>query len=162
GTTTAIGTGWTDAITTGVPSWDPSTNAAITFSGELTSAGAGALIARAVVDGKALPGEVTVLPAGTPFASAAVEFHAKHRLLGFHNVTVQVRSTSGTGYVADRAIAIPFKHRGGADFAQPLNIHGVGIVQPRHRSYNQLVLCFDPKRYGASSPIFQPGELQQY
>jgi hypothetical protein len=96
GAATAIGTGWTDAITTGFASWDPSSDAAITFSGELTTAGAGRMIARAVVDGAVLPGEVTVLPASSGYAGAEVVLAARNQRIGWHNVTIQLHTASGT------------------------------------------------------------------
>jgi M6 family metalloprotease-like protein len=163
GLTTVTSSAWTPLTEHTVYTYAATEVSTITLSAEAAATG-GELWVRALVDGVvAHPGDIAMT---TDAATAAhtLTFQARNIQPGAHQFRIETRLVPTTGSVhtatiRDRNLAIIHNKRHGVDFAStPL-----AGMQPRHRDFPVLAICFDAKSpvSGGPAPAFAPGELFQ-
>jgi M6 family metalloprotease-like protein len=142
---------WIDLpVITSLNALDAVSTVAITFSAEVLS-NQGRLFVRALVDGEpASPGDVTLIQGGRTWRAASYTFVIKNLSVGRHRVTIQGKVDPRTKAQIRRcSLRVLWKRRSGSDFVQPF----LGM-EPLVRTYQLLVIGFDPLRPNHERPAF--------
>ena len=125
-----------------------SSSATLTFGGEVQIA-SNRMFLRALVDGRSVsPADVTLIQGGPKWRASTFSFTVKNLRPGTHAVRFQAAVDAGSkGYIGDRFMRVVFKERSGAEFSQYYRELG-----PKVKTFNSLVLCFDPLRPDVPEP----------
>jgi len=142
--------GWTTipGMTRKFTTTAPSSSATLTFGGEVQIS-SNRMFLRAQVDGRSVaPGDVTLIQGGSKWRASTFSFTVKNLRPGFHEFRFQAAVDAGSsGYIGDRFMRVVFKDRSGAEFSQYYRELG-----PKVKTFNSLVLCFDPLRPDVPAP----------